>query len=39
MSQTGADVLAREGSSYEEILTHYYTGTKLVNLSRLLTAR
>lgn len=27
MSQYGADYLARQGYSYEEILRHYYTGT------------
>lgn len=27
MSQYGADFLARQGKSYEEILKHYYTGT------------
>ena len=29
MSQTGADQMAREGSSYQEILKHYYTGVTL----------
>ena len=27
MSQYGANVLAQEGKSYREILTHYYVGT------------
>ena len=26
MSQYGADFMARQGSDYEEILKHYYTG-------------
>lgn len=29
MSQYGADAMAMDGSGYEEILTHYYQGTKL----------
>lgn len=29
MSQYGADRMAREGSSYREILTHYYTGVTI----------
>lgn len=29
MSQYGADAMAMEGSSYEEILAHYYTGATL----------
>lgn len=29
MSQYGADYMARQGSSYEEILFHYYPGTML----------
>ncbi len=28
-SQYGADYMARQGSSFEEILTHYYTGAEL----------
>jgi len=32
MSQYGADAMAVGGSSYEEILTHYYQGTELVTL-------
>jgi stage II sporulation protein D len=31
MSQWGAHGLARRGSSYEEILAHYYPGTELVS--------
>ncbi len=29
MSQYGADFMARQGSSYEEILKHYYTGVEI----------
>ncbi|MBQ7957835.1 MAG: stage II sporulation protein D [Clostridia bacterium] len=29
MSQYGADFMARQGSTYEEILKHYYTGVKI----------
>lgn len=29
MSQYGADYMARQGSSWEEILTHYYTGVTI----------
>lgn len=29
MSQYGANGMAKEGKGYEEILTHYYTGTKV----------
>ena len=29
MSQYGANAMAREGSGWREILTHYYTGTQL----------
>ena len=30
MSQYGADAMAAAGSTYEEILSHYYTGTELI---------
>ena len=30
MSQYGAQAMAREGSSFEEILAHYYTGAELL---------
>ena len=30
MSQYSADYMARQGSSYDEILSHFYEGTKLV---------
>ena len=33
MSQYGADAMAVSGSSYQEILAHYYQGTALTKLS------
>ncbi len=33
LSQYGADFMARQGSSYEEILSHYYQGAELQILS------
>ena len=32
MSQTGADSMAKQGSNYEEIIKHYYTGVEITNL-------
>lgn len=32
MSQVGANYLAKQGKSYEEIIKHYYTGVKLTNV-------
>lgn len=32
MSQNGANVMAQQGKSYREILSHYYTGVSIVNL-------
>lgn len=32
MSQTGADSLAKEGKSYEEIIKHFYTGVEITDL-------
>ena len=29
MSQYGANVMAKNGSTWQEILTHYYPGTSL----------
>ena len=29
MSQWGANAMAKEGKSYNEILTHYYQGTEI----------
>jgi stage II sporulation protein D len=33
MSQVGAQVMAKEGQTYQDILAHYYTGTKLTKIS------
>jgi stage II sporulation protein D len=35
MSQSGACRMAEEGKNYTEILAHYFTGTKLRDLSEL----
>lgn len=35
MSQVGANAMARQGSDYRDILTHYYTGAALATLSDL----
>ena len=32
MSQTGADSMAKQGSDYEEIIRHFYTGIEIINL-------
>ena len=32
MSQTGADSLAKQGSSYEEIIKHFYSNVEIINL-------
>jgi stage II sporulation protein D len=32
MSQTGADALAKQGYSYEDIINHFYTGVEIINL-------
>lgn len=32
MSQTGADSMAKSGSSYEEIIKHFYTGVEITDL-------
>ena len=32
MSQWGANAMAKDGSNYEEILKHYYTGVEITNL-------
>lgn len=34
MSQNGANQLALNGKNYKQILSHYYKGTKLVNISK-----
>lgn len=33
MSQTGADCMAKQGSNYEEIIKHYYTGVEIIDLN------
>ena len=35
MSQYGADAMALEGKTYEEILQYYYTGTELKTIPEL----
>ncbi len=35
LSQYGAEVMAREGASWEEILRHYYTGAELEEMTSL----
>lgn len=32
MSQTGADSMAKQGSNYEEIIKHYYTGVEIIDI-------
>ncbi len=32
MSQTGADAMAKAGSSYKEIIEHFYSGIQIVNI-------
>lgn len=32
LSQTGADSMAKEGKSYEEIIKHYYTGVEITQM-------
>lgn len=36
MSQEGANVMAKEGRDYREILCHYYTGVEIVHASDIL---
>jgi len=33
MSQWGANVMGKNGSTYEEILKHYYTGVEINDLT------
>ena len=33
LSQVGANYMAKEGANFEEILSHYYPGTKLTDSS------
>ena len=32
LSQYGANAMAQEGYTYDDILTHYYTGVKIINI-------
>ena len=32
LSQTGADALSKQGKTYAEILTHFYTGAEILRL-------
>jgi len=32
MSQTGADSMAKQGSNYEEIIKHFYTGVEIIEM-------
>lgn len=32
MSQTGADALAKQGYTYDQILNHFYTNTQILTL-------
>ena len=32
MSQTGADAMAKSGSTYVDIIKHFYTGIEIVNI-------
>lgn len=32
MSQTGADMLAKQGKKYEEIIKHFYTGVEIIDM-------
>lgn len=33
MSQTGADSLAKQGKTYQEILKHFYSGIEITKLN------
>ena len=35
MSQTGADALAKQGKTYKEILSHFYTGIEIKDVNSL----
>lgn len=32
MSQTGADALAKQGYTYEDIIKHFYIGVEIVDM-------
>ena len=35
MSQTGADAMAKQGSTAEEIIKHFYTGVEITEVNNL----
>ena len=35
MSQTGADSMAKQGSNYEDIIKHFYTGVEITYVNDL----
>ena len=35
MSQTGADSMAKQGSSVENIIKHFYTGVEITEVNKL----
>jgi stage II sporulation protein D len=35
MSQTGADSMAKQGSSYEDIIKHFYVGVESKDINEL----
>ena len=35
MSQTGADSMAKQGSSAEDIIKHFYTGVEITEVNKL----
>ena len=35
MSQTGADTMAKQGSSYEDIIKHFYVGVEIKDINEL----
>ena len=35
MSQTGADSMAKQGSSAENIIKHFYTGVEITEVNKL----
>ena len=35
MSQTGADAMAKQGSTYDEIIKHFYSGVEIKDINSL----
>ena len=35
MSQTGADSMAKQGSTYDEIIKHFYVGVEIKDINSL----